>query len=468
MKRLFALLLLLCFFALPVSAEEKQIEIDTPQELLAIADDPYGSYILTADIDMVGISWPCPAFYGTLDGNGHAILNLTVTQPGAGTITARDGNYKAYEAQAAGLFSHTSGATVKNLTLLGMQADITTDQPCFLGGIAGTAFDITVENCSVEGTLELRAHNGMFGVAGLVGYGGGEAKDCQVEVTLICTDTGKDTLDEQFLGGILGNGFMDIKSCDIQLDAYISEYGYVHSGGIVGMYYQKPFDPEASHHGRVIYNTVDGSITFFERNDDRRAYCKAVIGEPVADRYGEDHNTTDNFRRDERKEYEQELRPHSCDAPAFAQAVTAPGCNSFGYTTHTCACGYGYVDGYTLKTHSYGDWQVLSQPTEAAPGKSQAVCTLCGEKATREDPYIPPVTTAEPTTTQSATQPGATQTDAPVSAPKAQKTDGFFVAYVAILAVAILALGYFAYREYRYRRYLKRKAQRRAKRKSQA
>ncbi len=468
MKRFFALLLLLSFFALPVSAEEKQIEIDTPQELLAIADDPYGSYILTADIDMAGISWPCPAFYGTLDGNGHAILNLTVTQPGAETITARDGNYKPYAAQAAGLFSHTRNATVKNLTLLGVQACVTTDQPCFLGGIAGTAEGITVENCSVQGSLELRAHNGMFGVAGLIGYGGGAAEDCQVDVTLICTDTGKDTLDEQFLGGILGNGFMDIKSCDIQLDAYISEYGYVHSGGIVGMYYQKPFDPEASHHGKVVYNTVAGKITFFERNEDRRAYCKAVVGEPVAERWGEDYNKTESFLRDEKKEYHQELRPHSCASPAFTQAVTAPGCHSFGYTAHTCACGYSYVDSYTLKAHSYGAWQTLSLPSPDAPGSSQAVCALCGEKTTREDPYIPPESASEPTATQSATQPGASLTDAPVSAPKTQKTDGFFVAYVAILAVAILVLGYFAYREYRYRRYLKRKARRRAKRKPRA
>ncbi len=54
-----------------------QTEISTPQQLMSM--DPNGSYILTRDIDMAGISWTPYAFNGFLDGNGYKIKNLVLT-----------------------------------------------------------------------------------------------------------------------------------------------------------------------------------------------------------------------------------------------------------------------------------------------------------------------------------------------------------------------------------------------------
>ncbi len=444
MKKFILLLLLFGLLAVPVSAQEKQIEIHSPQDLLAIGDNPGGSYILMADIDMAGISWPCPAFSGKLDGNGHAILNLTVTQPSGVVKTAYDGNYKPYESRFAGLFSTLENAEIKNLTLLGMNALVTTDSPCFLGGIAGYAYESTVSGCHIQATLELRAHNGMFGVAGVVGYGSGTVKDCQVDVTLICTDTGKDTKDEQFMAGILANGFMDVNGCTLALDAYASEYGYAHTGGLVGMYYQKPFNRE--HYGKVVHNTVDGKITFFECNDDRRAYCKGDVGEIVATHFGVDFNKL-NFTRDERKEYDKELRPHTCEDPVYSEEIVAPLCDSFGYTSRTCQCGYSTVHSYTLKSHNFGPWQVVTQPTAQAPGQSRAVCTLCAQEITRQDAYIPPETTPGPTTPETTAQPDISR---PQSQPeKAENNRGLFIVYMVLLAVAAIAAGYFVCQEYK-------------------
>ena len=56
--------------------------------------------------------------------------------------------------------------------------------------------------CTVTGCLELRAHDRMFGVAGVVGYGSGTVEGCTVDVTLICTDTDPNTKDEQFMAAV--------------------------------------------------------------------------------------------------------------------------------------------------------------------------------------------------------------------------------------------------------------------------
>ena len=53
--------------------------IYTRAELDAIRNNPGGSYILMNDIDLSGKNWtPIPEFWGTLDGNGHSIDNMTI------------------------------------------------------------------------------------------------------------------------------------------------------------------------------------------------------------------------------------------------------------------------------------------------------------------------------------------------------------------------------------------------------
>ena len=53
--------------------------IYTRAELDAIRNNPGGSYILMNDIDLSGENWtPIPEFWGTLDGNGHSIDNMTI------------------------------------------------------------------------------------------------------------------------------------------------------------------------------------------------------------------------------------------------------------------------------------------------------------------------------------------------------------------------------------------------------
>ena len=409
MKRMAAILALLWLLAFPVVfAAETPKEIRTVEELLAIGEDPAGSYILMNDLDLTGVEWPCPDFSGTFDGNGHALLNLELTQPGATTATTIDGNQKKYDTYLVGFFGAMEKAVVKDLKLLNVRALIDIDTPCFVGGLAAHSMDSKVTGCTVTGTLELRAFDRMFGVAGLIGYGNGTVEDCSIDVTLICTDTDPNTKDEQFMGGIFATGFMDVSGCDIRIDGYCSEFGYVHNGGITGMYMRRPIGYD--YKGNLVNNTVTGKITFFECNPDRRAYCAAEAGE-ILGNYNRISNTCD-FIRDERKDYSTELRPDMCLVPGYSKTVIPAGCDTYGYTLYTCTgCGYSYKDDYTHFAHTVTQWAVTLAPTLEEEGLSTGCCDLCGLEFTRTEPVLEVLTTEEPTQapTETPTEPATVQ-----------------------------------------------------------
>lgn len=404
---LLLVLSLLLTLAVPAMATEIT-EIRTVDDLLAMAENPTGSYILMEDLDMAGVEWIPIDFSGHFDGNGFAILNLTVTNTGTETAISYDGNLKEYETWFAGLFGILRDAEVKNLKLINVRALLDVDVPCYVGAVAGYCDNSTISGCSISGNLELRAWNGAFGVGGVAGYGVGKVENCDVDVTLITVDTDATTKDEQFLGGIYANGFLHAIDNTLRLEGYISEHGYVHSGGVVGMYAQAPL-------GRKIYgyltgNTVSGQITFFEDNNNRRAYCEPVAGEVLASRFTAKPNTT-NFKRNEIRDDFTELRPCICAEPVFAETVIAPGCDSFGYTSYTCGtCGYTYTDHYTLYQHTVTTWTVTKEPTLEAEGLSIGYCDGCGKEFTRTEPKLEPVPTEAPTDPPTeATQPPETE-----------------------------------------------------------
>lgn len=379
---------------LTVQAEQAPVQIYTVEDLLTMAQNPSGDYILMSDLDMSGVTWHCPDFSGTFDGNGHAILNLTLTEMGDTQFLCYDGNTVSYSASYCGLFASISGATVKNLSLLNVRSVLEADCPVFLAGIAGYMEDSTVSDCTVTGCLELRAHNRMFGVGGIAGCGWGAIADCTVDMTLICVDTDSKSRDEQFLGGAYGTGFISVDRCDITLDGYISEHGYVHSGGVVGMYISYPFG--IGKQAWIHDSKVTGKITFFEDNTNRRAYCKDLIGETLCSYASLSWNETDFFR-DERYDYTVELRPEECDDPVYEETVIDSGCDSYGYTLYTCqGCGYSYKDHYTLFSHDVVYVETIPA-TEESEGLMVGTCQGCGMEFTQTIPMLEPVPTTEPT-----------------------------------------------------------------------
>lgn len=285
----------------------KYTKISSAEDLARIQENPDGKFLLTSDIDMSGVQWHPISFTGVLDGDGHSISNLSITSEGENCRETYDGNMKPYSTSFSGFFDVMESATVRNLNFSNAHVEIESDAPSFVGILAGYMDESVVQNCSVQGDVYLRAHDRMFGVGGVVGYGCGRLENVSSKVTLVCIDTDAMNKDEQFLGGLVGAGYPDMLNCTVEIDGYGSEHGYAHNGGALGLYMKYP--KGNTHYGQVCGNRVYGRITFFEDNaDDRRAYCKALIGEKLGS-IEEFEDNGESFRRIEITNYDVDLLP---------------------------------------------------------------------------------------------------------------------------------------------------------------
>lgn len=359
------------------SAAPNATAIRDVEGLLAIREDPSGSYTLEADIDMGGISWKPVAFSGKLDGKGHTLYNLTVTSCGDEVRTARDGNLKAYDTVFAGLFSVLEDAVVKNLNLKGGRILIESSEHCFAGGITGYMDNASISGCKVETRIYLINYAVMTGIGGIAGFGCGKISDCAVDTELVFEDRNTNSRCEQFMGGVLACGAADIDNNFVSVHGYDSCSGYVHDGGLVGMYYACGMQTDAN---SVCDNVISGYIRFFENNPDRRAYCGPAFGEYLHMPYYF-HGNTDGFSRLETWDYDTVLSPETCDSPDYAESVMQPDCSSWGFTTRTCkGCGYTIVENYTAPRHTPGVWVIVKEPTYEKAGSERICCTVCGKE----------------------------------------------------------------------------------------
>ena len=374
-----ALCLALCLLLLPPGAPcraEGETLIFTAQDLAAIADDPSGRYALADDIDLGGADWTPLAFSGTLDGRGHTLYNLRVRRPGEELRVTRDGNLKPYDTVFAGLFSVLEGAEVRDLHLKGVDVELETDEHCFAAALAGCLDHSSLVGCSVEGRVAMSSSAVMVGVGGLAGYGCGALTDCRAEVELFYEDCCFDARCEQFMGGALACGIADIDGCSIAVQGYDSCHGYVHNGGIVGMWYLCGMDYPL---GSFTNNTVSGQISFFEDNPDRRAYCAPSRGEYLSGFRRFDGNE-EAFTRNESFDYSVVLSAESCDEPLIDDELTPSGCESWGFTRHVClGCGHSWTDSYTPPAHSPGEWETVTPARYGEEGLERRRCTVCGQ-----------------------------------------------------------------------------------------
>ncbi|MBR1659647.1 MAG: Ig-like domain-containing protein [Oscillospiraceae bacterium] len=391
MKRFFSILLAVLLAAMPAAAEPEGgtaeaepagavVELaDTESFLHAIASQPGGSFRLTADLDLGALDWTPLPFSGSLDGGGHTLYNLRVTRAGKELRTTGDGNLKPYDTSFAGLFSVLEGATVQNLNLAGANVSVDAQNHCFAGLLAGGMFDSSVRGCVLEGRVRLNNYAVNAGVGGVAGYGSGTVADCDVTAELVFEDRNFDARCEEFLGGVLACGIGELTGNRVWIDGWDSCHGYVHNGGLVGMYYHCGMEAPA---GAVSNNFIRGQITFFEDNWDRRAYCSAVIGETLSYPAAQLDNESE-FTSNEVWEYDRVLLPEQCETPEYAETVTPPGCGDWGCTEHRCAvCGYGWTDDYTPPRHTPGDWE--------KDGEDEVLrCALCGAELDRREALEP-------------------------------------------------------------------------------
>ena len=146
-------------FLAPIEAPVAgSIPISTRAELEAIENNLSGKYHLVNDIDLGRAEWVPIDFYGTFDGQGHVIKNLTIT----GDI------------QDAGLFGHVSdnwgGTTIKNVGLEDLHIDISPESSAYAGGICGSSAgslsggdSISIHNCYNIGDISASYAGGICG-----------------------------------------------------------------------------------------------------------------------------------------------------------------------------------------------------------------------------------------------------------------------------------------------------------------
>ena len=111
--------------------------ITTAQQLSDIRHHPNGNFRLAANIDLSGFPrWiTIPSFYGTLDGNGFTISNLT----------QRNVDPWAHENRNNGFIGHNRG-TIKNVTFSNVSMNV------IFGGIfvANTQWELSPEQTAAR------------------------------------------------------------------------------------------------------------------------------------------------------------------------------------------------------------------------------------------------------------------------------------------------------------------------------
>lgn len=346
LKKLLAITALYFLCTLAISEENVIMVINTAEELAAI--EPNGNYVLGNDIDMKDIDWLPVEFNGKLDGAGHTIYNLTVTRRSEENAVTIDGNHKNYDTELVGLFSKSTRANIHDLNVIGAYLEYTTANNAFASVLCAWSDDTVFTNVSVSGRVYLYTGGKMGGVAGIVGFGTGQIIDSSAEVTLVYVDTNTKVKCEQFLGGANACGYMDVINFSVYIDGYASVHGYVHNGGVVGMHHNHDANYKPN---KVSGCDTTGQITFFEHNSDRRAYCKATVGEKLNNSLTLSDNKGDGFTSHEVKKYTENLLPEMCEEPEYWTATVAPTEHDAGYEIHSCMkCGYTYKTNYTLPT----------------------------------------------------------------------------------------------------------------------
>jgi len=247
--------------------------ISTPDDLLKMKDS-YSKFYLTNDINMKNYgNWKSYNFYGTLDGNGYAIKNLT-------------SNY-------GGLFLNlgdTSASTVVTIKNLGLY-NVNVSNHYSVGALANyykSYSFINIENCYVTGKVVCTgSHN--YSAAGFIaannGYGKNKLiiKNClnkaavtsngfaggiigepcgYTSFTLInCVNSGNITGGDRYAGGIAGN------ADDVSMTSCYN-YGTVDIGGFVGV---------ATSKTRMKNCATTSSVDIGYKDGDVSATCKTGL-----------------------------------------------------------------------------------------------------------------------------------------------------------------------------------------------
>jgi hypothetical protein len=202
-------------FAGGVGSADDPFRVSTPTQLQAAAAGSCVGYdfVLTNDIDLTGRGEFTPIgdqflpFIGTWDGRGHSITGLSISAP------TGDG---------FGLFGHTIGATIRNMTVRGSVSGGRRNAAL----VVGFGSDTSISKVHVSGTVDALREAG--GIAGQLRGATSSVTDSSVAASVTANGDGS-------AGGIAG--VMDGAISRVQVSgSVIAPYGstYTGAGGIAG------------------------------------------------------------------------------------------------------------------------------------------------------------------------------------------------------------------------------------------
>ena len=183
------------------------IQVSSKEDMLNI--DPSKSYILTKDIDLSGVtikaigSYKEP-FYGTFDGNGYTLSNITISS---------DSN-TGYNS----LFGYVNGSIVNLKTTYKVDNYVSTSKMTqYFGGIAAFIVKSYVNNCESNVDIKCDVNGGIIG--GLIGYN----EDSIIVNSSVKGEITSNTKNNScYTGGLLGvneTGYLKYSSSDIKINA---------------------------------------------------------------------------------------------------------------------------------------------------------------------------------------------------------------------------------------------------------
>jgi hypothetical protein len=194
---------------------EDPYQIATAEDLGAIRRyDSSACYKLVADVNLSGITWdtpPIPEFNGSLDGNCHRIMNLTIYSQLHGDI---------------GLFgSIGNNGHIWNLGLENVSI-LMPDSSGEIGGLAGFS-NGDINNCYATGRVSTGNNSLWLGL--LVGGNSGNIKNCYAIGNISVGD------DSNTVGGIVGyNSYGLIQTCYAATSISCSNNKCSSIGGLLG------------------------------------------------------------------------------------------------------------------------------------------------------------------------------------------------------------------------------------------
>ena len=214
-----------------------QTEITTEEQLKAIANDLSGTYVLKNDITLSDAEWTpigtsSDPFKGTLDGDGHTIIGLTV---GNGANNDSNKN-KAF-------FGFTNGATVQNIAFT--SAVVKGHEQAAI--VVAQAISSTLSNIYVSGVVTGRDHVGTIA---------GDARDNTTITNCVSTAAALST--EHQGGGIAGWTNNSTFSYNIAYGAVTAPSNG--AGGITGM---------VDDNGKTEYTSNISAAPYIKGGNDR-------------------------------------------------------------------------------------------------------------------------------------------------------------------------------------------------------